>query len=360
MPKLKYQPPSYRRHTASGQAVVTIHGRDRYLGKFGSTESHEKYHQLIAQWVTTCKETERDSAGKRAPREDLRISELLVAYLEFADGYYRRNGTPSGEVDNVKDAARPLATLYKDARVSEFGPTDLKSVRDAMIGARLSRKVVNARINRIRRVFKWGVENEFVEPHILQALQAIAPLKKGRSTARETEDVKPVPVSHIEKVLPLVTIQVRAMIELQRLTGMRPGELVVMRPYDIDRGKSLWLYRPMSHKTEHHGIRREIFIGPRAQQVLQPFLLRDAQCFLFSPREAMLEHKRQRRLNAKNPKVRVAANDKLRVSERVGKRYTRNSYHNAVYKACCKVGIRPWGPNRLRHNAATMLREQFG
>jgi integrase len=150
------------------------------------------------------------------------------------------------------------------------------------------------------------------------------------------------------------------MIELQRLKGMRPGELVIMRPCDIDRGKSIWLYRPMSHKTAHQGIRREVFIGPRAQQILQPFLLRDAESFLFSPREAMLEHKQQRRLSAKDVKIRAAADVKLRVSERIGERYTRNGYHNAVHKACRKAGISPWGPNRLRHNAATLLREQFG
>ncbi len=50
MPKLGNRPPSYRFHMASGQAVVTIDGRDHYLGRHGSAPSHERYSQLIAEW----------------------------------------------------------------------------------------------------------------------------------------------------------------------------------------------------------------------------------------------------------------------------------------------------------------------
>jgi len=44
------------------------------------------------------------------------------------------------------------------------------------------------------------------------------------------------------------------MIELQRLTGMRPNRVTAMRPVDIDRSQGTWIYRPARHKTEHHGI----------------------------------------------------------------------------------------------------------
>jgi len=39
---------------------------------------------------------------------------------------------------------------------------DPRAVRKQIIAANLSRKVVNARVNRVRRIFKWGVENELV------------------------------------------------------------------------------------------------------------------------------------------------------------------------------------------------------
>jgi hypothetical protein len=43
--------PTYRQHKASGQALVTLSGRDIYLGPFGSPESEERYHQAIGQWL---------------------------------------------------------------------------------------------------------------------------------------------------------------------------------------------------------------------------------------------------------------------------------------------------------------------
>jgi hypothetical protein len=44
------RPPLYRFHKARGSAVVTINGKNHYLGPYGSPESHEKYARLIAEW----------------------------------------------------------------------------------------------------------------------------------------------------------------------------------------------------------------------------------------------------------------------------------------------------------------------
>jgi integrase len=359
MPKLTNQPPKYAKHKGSGQAVVRLGSRDRYLGRFGSPESYREYQRVVAEWSSTRDGGETGHVAKRVDRTDLRLCELLMKYLEFAREYYRKDGQPTGELANMKDAIRLLSELFGDAKVGEFGPSSLKVVREGMIRSGLSRNVVNARINRIRRVFKWGVENELVEPSVLQALQAVAPLKKGRCEAHETPEVKPVSQEHIDAVKAVVSPQVRAMIDVQLLTGMRPGELVIMRPRDIDKSKPIWLYRPASHKTEHHGLSREIFIGPKAQAILSPFLLRNAESFVFDPREAILAHRRTRREQSKDPKIR-ASKKRFRVPRRIGSRYTRKSYHTVIYRACTLAEIPAWGPNRLRHSAATFLREQFG
>jgi integrase len=359
MPKLTNQPPKYAKHKGTGQAVVRLGSRDRYLGRFGSPESYRKYQQVVAEWSTTRDSADLGHVTKRIDRSDLRLCELLLKYLDFAREYYRKDGQPTGELANMKDAIAPVNDLFGDAKVAGFGPSRIKSVREAMIHSGLSRNVVNARINRIRRVFKWGVENELVEPSVLQALQAVAPLKKGRTEAHETPDVKPVPQEHVDAVKATVGPQVRAMIDVQLLTGMRPGELVIMRPRDLDKSKPIWLYRPSSHKTEHHGLSREIFIGPKAQTTLAPFLLRGAESFVFDPREAMLAHQRTRRERSKDPKIR-ASTKRFRIPRRIGCRYTRKSYHTSIYRACKLAGVPAWGPNRLRHSAATFLREHFG
>ena len=53
------------------------------------------------------------------------------------------------------------------------------------------------------------------------------------------------------------------MVRLQRLTGMRPGEVVLMRAVDIDMGDpACWAYRPARHKGQHRGRERVVFLGP--------------------------------------------------------------------------------------------------
>ena len=43
--------PSYRYHKSRNCAVVTIAGKDHYLGTYENPESWEKYHRLIAEWL---------------------------------------------------------------------------------------------------------------------------------------------------------------------------------------------------------------------------------------------------------------------------------------------------------------------
>lgn len=280
-----------------------------------------------------------------------------MAYLDFARVYYVKNGHPTGELGNMKDAIRPLHVLYGSTRVWEFGPGALRTVREQMVSANLSRRVVNSRVNRLRRVFKWGVANELVDPSILQGLQSVVPLKAGRSKARETGRVKPVQQEDINAVVPRVTRPVKAMIELQPVTGMRPGEVVLMRTCDLDMSGKIWEYRPESHKTEHHGIERIIFLGPRAQEIVRPFLKTDLTAYLFSPCDAVLEAQEKLEPKKKRSKRTLRVRGYRRCPSDC---YTRGAYQTAIYKACVKAGIPPWGPNRLRHNAATFLRKEFG
>ena len=58
----------------------------------------------------------------------------------------------------------PLTTLYGRTRDADFGAPALKAVRQPIIDADLCRRTIDNRINSIRRVFKWSVENEFVPP----------------------------------------------------------------------------------------------------------------------------------------------------------------------------------------------------
>ncbi len=373
----KLRIPVYRHHKPSGLASVRLDGRDIYLGRHGTPESRSEYQRVIAEWLSSRAAEPGGAKSKTAAAERV-VDELIAAYLDFAKTYYVKNGALTGEYRNIGDAMRPLTALYGRARVGEFGPTELKAVRQAMIDSNLCRRTINNRINRIRRVFKWGVENEFVPAEILHALQAVAPLKLGRCNVREAVPVKPVPEHLIEPVLKLVAPQVAAMIRLQLLTGMRPGEVMQMRPCDIDMGGPIWVYRPTRHKTEHHGRQRVIYLGPKSQDVLRPFLSENGTAWLFSPRQAMAHIHRDRRAARQTPMTpSQAARKRKRFPRRApGDCYDRRSYAWAIRRACDAAfpmakqlkeehhaawrREHRWSPNQLRHNAATELRKQFG
>jgi integrase len=141
-----------------------------------------------------------------------------------------------------------------------------------MVDADLSRGLINRRIGKVVRVFKWGVGEELVPVAVYQALRAVPGLQKGRCEAREAPPVLPVDAARVEATLPFLLPPVAAMVRLQHLTGMRPGEACAMRAEDIHRTGAVWLYRPGHHKTKHRGKARVVAIGPRAQEVLRPFL----------------------------------------------------------------------------------------
>jgi integrase len=254
---------------------------------------------------------------------DLSVNELLLSHLQWADGYYRKNGEPTGEADNIRYAIRPLRRLYGYTLAKEFGPLALKTVRQAMIDSGLCRNEVNRRTRYVVRVFGWGVENELIPPSVHHGLKAVPSLKKGRSEARESEPVKPVPESLVEAVRPYVSRQVWAMIQLQRLTGMRPGEVCQIRTIDVDTSGKVWTYVPGSHKTEHHGRSRFIYLGPKAQDVIRPWLRSEPSDNLFSPREAMEEKQAERRRNRKSP---MTPSQQARRPRSVPKRSAGDSY----------------------------------
>jgi integrase len=182
----------------------------------------------------------------------------------------------------------------------------------------------------------------------------------GRTEARETKAIGPVERARVEAVLPIVSRQVRAMIELQLLTGMRPGEVVQMRACDLAVGKDVWRYRPAAHKTQHHGKERVIVIGPRAQAILKPFLRADLSRPLFSPKEAEDERLARVRAEAVHPR---SAKQTVPAGERrteLCESYSAGSYRRAIQRACVEADVTPWHPNQLRHNAATAIRSAYG
>lgn len=191
---MKVRTPNYRLHKASGQAVVTLDGRDHYLSVHQSQVSLDEYRRMVAEWIAN---------GNRRPgaeQTDLSISELILAFYRHAEGYYwKTDGSPTSELGNIAFALKPLRELYEHTFAQDFGPLALKSVRQTMIDKKIVRTSINRNIGRIVRMFRWAVENEMVPPSMHHALRAVAGLRYGRSNAKESKPVKPVADAFIEQ-----------------------------------------------------------------------------------------------------------------------------------------------------------------
>ena len=351
--------PSYRLHKARNTAVVTIDGKDQYLGPYNSPESWELYYRLLAEWAAN---------GHSSPviesRDipELTINELIARYWRFARSWYVKDGEPTDAIYGIRVTLRVLRQLYGSTLVKDFGPLKLDAFITHIVEKDWSRKYCNDHIGRVKRIFKWGKSKELVPTSVYQDLLTVPGLVAGRTEARETEPIEPVSDEAVSATLPHLTCVVADMVRFQRATGARPTEVCIVRPVDIDRSGEVWEYRPASHKTQHRGRKRVVYIGPKGQAILRPYLLRPADTYCFSPAEAVAQHRtclHESRRSRPTPSQ-IARTGKARPKWSPGERYTKDSYRRAIQRACRRAKSAAWSPNQLRHAVGTEVRALFG
>lgn len=390
--------PSYRLHKSTGQAVVTLSGHDRYLGKHGSPESQELYRRLIAEWL---------AAGRNDPIEratDLTVSELLAGYWAHAESYYRHaDGQPTSQLDRVRRSLAPARELYGGSQARGFDAGALQACRAWMVRQEWCRRVINQRVGCLVRAFRWGVSQGLIPASTWESLRSVEGLKAGRSAAPESEPTEPADAAAVEAALALLPLPLPDVARLQLACAARPGEALGLRACDLDCSGPIWSARLAGHKTAWRGHARVLLFGPRAQAILRRYLVlccsrcavtdrayrlaaRDGLCgpcadsaeergecgpwpwsyvlgeyYLFSPAEAHKDRMaalRQRRKTPVQPSQR--ARRKKRPAKSPGQRYRASSYGHAVRRACDLAKAQRWHPHQLRHNAATLLVSEFG
>ncbi|MBQ9875024.1 MAG: hypothetical protein IJM30_11240 [Thermoguttaceae bacterium] len=288
--------PTLRRLKSRDLAFVDHNGRRFYFGKWNAPETVRRYASFLAKLDAGADPSEPDE------REPPTLAELAVEFFEARKNYYVKNGKQTNQLARFKTALEYPLLLYPDLPVDKFGPKKALECRDAMErSGRFARQYINTLVNCLRGVFKFGVERELVRPETLQALQAISPLKRGRSCARERVPIRPVHPDDVEKTLAELSPTVGAMVRVQRYTGMRPGEVCSMRVGDFARDGEVLVYMPRTDKTDWRreiGDFKRIPLGPKAQAVLVPYLMEkedDRDAYLFSPIDAARDLALERR-----------------------------------------------------------------
>ena len=378
--------PKYVRHKARNTGKVTISGKTHYLpGAYDSEESRDAYDKVVAEYL----------AKKNAPSTaNVTFRFLAVEYMNFCDVFYvDEDGKPTEEIKQIRRAIKPLLKLFGRQKVNDFGPKKLKQVREEMIDAGLYRTTINDRVSRIVRMLSWAVEEEYLQPSIVEACREVRNLQQGRcGDVPEGQPVLPVESSRVDAVLEYLGPVVSAMVRLELVTGMRPQEVRNITWGQIDRADAeVWCYEPDRHKTKRKGKTRRIYIGPNGQSILNEFLKVDPDAFIFSPRESERFRREQQRRGRKSPLTpSQRARDERPNTRIVADQYTKDSYRRAITRACEKAFGMPddlrrisatlpanerdqlrtdakkwreehcWTPNQLRHACGTFLRKEVG
>jgi integrase len=433
MPK---KPPSYRQRFGSDQAIVTLTDsrtgkrRDYWLGEYDSPVSREMYHRVIADWEARNRRHPPAPPPPPVSRSDpdgidrgaVTVSEICLAFWRHATSYYEPTAAT-----HFRGLIRITRQLFGSLPARSFGPNCLRRVRDQMVSGDpapetpgmpgtpgttpprkpWSRPYINSQVHRLCRMFKWAASHEMIPASVYHELKTVPALRRGRTPARDPDPVKPVPIECVDAVRPFLSRQVAALVDLQLLTGARGGELFKLRGIDIqiDDRKGVWTIAPAMHKTAHFGHRRTIYLGPKAQKVIRPFLVdRPLDAYLFSPADAERERREalsKARVTPRSCGNVPGSNRVSRPTKKPGDHYTANSYCRAIAYACDRAmpppeHLRPlvaagpgdkyetwkdfhrrltpqmreetrawrrdhrWHPHQLRHTAATQIRHKFG
>ncbi len=160
-------------HRASGQAVVRLGGKDKYLGRWKTAKAQAAYHRIVAEWLAR-----GDRIAGLRPLET--VGDLGLAYLAHAQGYYRKGDGVTSELSVLRSAWRFALALYADTDLDDFGPSALKTVRAEMIRAGLARRTINGHVHRLRRGWRWAAENELLDAELWHRLQSVSGLRPGR------------------------------------------------------------------------------------------------------------------------------------------------------------------------------------
>jgi integrase len=315
-------------------------GKAVYLGTYNSPESKAAYSKLIGEWAgqqTSSKPVE-PAPVVAAPR--LTIAEALMQYKTHAERYYGA----SREVHNLREALRPVRERFGWMAMSEFGPLQMRVMRNQWIEEGLARNTINARVIRLKRFFKWAVSHELIDAIVLARLGSVESLMPGRG-GKEIRPKLPVTWETVEATLPYLPEMVQAMVLFGWHTGARPAEITTLTTGMIDRAGEVWFAKLDKHKTAVWGHTREIPIGKSAQNILTPWLRpSEPDEPIFSP--LRVDERQQKRTGKKRAP---------------GRAYSRAAFQQVVRRACRRADISPaWSPNALRHAFATRIRDIGG
>lgn len=368
------KPPKLCRNKAKNFAYVYVDRKQFYLGKWGAPETQAAYDRFVIDWA---------KANKIGEQVDPRSSQTLLLEMvcAFVEEFKARPVRSEADLNTYLLIMSRITELFPDYLADDFRIRDLEMLRDSFQQKGYDRRgkhrehartYLNKIVNRTKSIFTWGVSKEMVSSETANRLKFLPPLRKGRTTAPEPRGRHSVSDADFNAVSKFLPAYYQDIVELLRITGMRPSELTNMRVGAIDQTpkSKIWKYSPEHHKTESTGAARIISLGERAQKILAPHLKgREPEEFVFTPARAMESRWAIQRKNRKSPlqpsqverEKKRAPNKTARFSPQLTPRLIGKVVRRSCEKAIEEGKLtEAWTPYELRHTAITEIRIKYG
>jgi len=143
-------------------------------GKYGSDESKAAYLSVLSSLRATDSGSSLPVvASGRGPT----VAELVAAFLQHAQIYYRKHGRSTGSYERFAQLiAPPLLARFHGRAAESITRADLRLVQDDLVARGLARSTVNDRIGYAKQIFKWGAENDLLPPETYARVASLKPL----------------------------------------------------------------------------------------------------------------------------------------------------------------------------------------
>ena len=379
------------RYTVAGKRMVEYFGSDPAEAEMRYAEWWSIYCQAaLDKKVNTVVETTGFNVASGLPAtstDHLTLSELSTLYVEWAREMHKVRANPGYHQHYISSL---VIDILGDLYWSELATVQFEKLQQALLDQGKNRTRANQICTDLITWMSWAYAKKHISHRIDLELRSVKRLRPGDYGVKEKADKRPVMWSEAEKLLPFLAPNVRAMVAAQFWGGMRPGEVVIMRPTDLmvvaaehleEHGlQEVMYYLPSSHKNSwrenKYSAKLTKIIPWRVQRLIMPLIeaCGSSEEFIFKPGPAFewaVEFEIDARVARPCPSGRTAPSKLRRAKQHRETRqdridgFCRDRFTTPAYSQLIKTGIRraarsgvdlePWSPNQLRHGAMTMM-----
>lgn len=298
----------------------------------GRAEAMRRFQRWMDKEFPTLK---RQGAAKYT------VDQLCQDYYAQMGKRYIVEGKHTTSIVRIRIALDSFRAMYGSDEADETTAGKVAAWLEGFIHERLrvakgkaklpkTKESANLGLSYIKRMYRWGAKFGRVSDVAAGSVQLVENLRADHPEPRKKDAVRPVDWSDVQKTL--ATPQGKRLAnEVMVLwhTGMRPGEVLQMRPCDISFTGDVPVYTPRRHKNTHRGQVRKVPLGPRAWAIVKPLLPSKTDALIFS-----------RPWN--------------------GRKWETGKFYHAVRRAARAAKVGEWTPNQIRHSYATRVAEEYG